>query len=245
MRLGESGINDPRIKLLVTGINFFILYILQESDYIDPSENPRAQNVTADYRDVNLPLKGVCEAQANFGLGILIFAMITLICLSAVIFGTSPQTLTEIKAELTCYRKEKPVHRQPSPPRTVAPPAQTSSTTLDTSPPTPDSGLHARSHKPDATITGRSARSFRRQATSSTVTFASNNAAQRVSVRKDLLRGQLCLFGSYLLLVFVLMLIFSFVPFYSDDNGSARNETGWRKACDENDVDKLDNFGLS
>jgi len=250
LRLDETGINDPRIKLLVTGINFFILYILQETDYIDPSENPRAQNLTAEEvrdrdRNVNLPLKGVCEAQANFGLGILIFAMITLFCLGAVIFGTSPQTLTEIKAELTCCRKEKPVHRQPSPPRTVAPPAQTSSTTPDTSLPTPGSGLHARSHKPDATITGRSARSLKRQTTSSTVTFASNNAAQRVSARKDLLRGQLCLFGSYLLIVFVLMLIFGFVPFYSDDNGSARNETGWRKACDENDVDKLDNFGLS
>lgn len=80
----------------------------------------------------------------------------------------------------------------------------------------------------------------------STVTFASNDAVQRAITRKDLARGKFCLFFTYLFIVFVLMLIFAFVPFYSDDNdGVPRNETGWRTACDENDVDVLDRYGLS
>eukprot|EP00320_Phaeocystis_rex_P004188 CAMPEP_0119082666 /NCGR_PEP_ID=MMETSP1178-20130426/122290_1 /TAXON_ID=33656 /ORGANISM="unid sp, Strain CCMP2000" /LENGTH=83 /DNA_ID=CAMNT_0007065463 /DNA_START=23 /DNA_END=270 /DNA_ORIENTATION=+ len=73
VRIYEPGINDPAVKLLVTAVNFFILYLLQLSDTLDPSNTPRVQNVTADWRDVNLPLKGVCESQARFGTGILIF----------------------------------------------------------------------------------------------------------------------------------------------------------------------------
>ena len=70
-----AGINDPPVKLLMTGVNFFILYMLQlqvrarvtvrvsvrvlgsaehrmlrvEQEMLDPSETPRAQNVTADW----------------------------------------------------------------------------------------------------------------------------------------------------------------------------------------------------
>ena len=58
--------------------------LLQENDFLDPSEVPRAQNVTPDFRDVNLPLKGVCESQARFGMGLLIFAAITVLCLAGV-----------------------------------------------------------------------------------------------------------------------------------------------------------------
>jgi len=32
VRIDEPGINDPPIKLLVTGLNFFILYLLQVSE---------------------------------------------------------------------------------------------------------------------------------------------------------------------------------------------------------------------
>ena len=32
VRIDEPGINDPPIKLLVTGLNFFILYMLQVSE---------------------------------------------------------------------------------------------------------------------------------------------------------------------------------------------------------------------
>lgn len=42
------------------------------------------------------------------------------------------------------------------------------------------------------------------------------------------------------------MLIFAFVPFYSDDNeGTTRIEAGWRTACDDNNVTVLDSYGLS
>ena len=88
--------------------------------------------------------------------------------------------------------------------------------------------------------------SLKRQKSFNTVTFASNDATQRAKVRKDLARGKLCLFFSYLLIIFVLMLIFAFVPFYSDDNGGIpRNESAWRNACDKNDIKVLDLYGLS
>eukprot|EP00964_Phaeocystis_antarctica_P030541 scaffold17246_cov41-Phaeocystis_antarctica.AAC.4 len=44
-----AGINDPPVKLLMTGVNFFILYMLQLQEMLDPSETPRPQNVTADW----------------------------------------------------------------------------------------------------------------------------------------------------------------------------------------------------
>ena len=65
--------------------------------------------------------------------------------------------------------------------------------------------------------------------------------ARRISVS-----GPLQSLRAYLFIVFVLMLIFAFVPFYSDDNdGVPRNEIGWRTACDDNEVDVLDRYGLS
>ena len=211
--------------------------MLQENGVLDPSEVPRAQNVTPDFRDVNLPLKGVCESQANFGTGIVIFATITVICLGATIFGTSSATLSEIRAELNCCGRPK-VEEVPQA-GTRVPPVQTASTTSSST----RTGKSTRSLKSGQPS---SARSLKRQQSFSTVTFASNDATQRASARKDLQRGKLCLFISYLLVVFVLMLIFAFVPFYSDDNeGTTRNETGWRTACDDNDVNVLDLYGLS
>ena len=66
------------------------------------------------------------------------------------------------------------------------------------------------------------------------------------SMRADLARGKLCLFFTYLCIILALMLVFSFTPFYSHDNGGVpRNETGWRQACDENDMGVLDLYGLS
>ena len=43
MRIDEPGINDPPVKLMMTGVNFFILYMLQTSEMLDPSETPRVQ----------------------------------------------------------------------------------------------------------------------------------------------------------------------------------------------------------
>ena len=81
VRIDEPGINDPPVKLMMTGVNFFILYMLQSAEMLDPSETPRLQNVTADWQDTNLPLKGVCESQSKYKQGIGIFVAITVICL--------------------------------------------------------------------------------------------------------------------------------------------------------------------
>jgi len=66
------------------------------------SEPPRyfAQNVTADWRDVSLPLKGVCESAARSTTGCLIFSFITVISLAGVIFGTSTQSLQGVWQEV-------------------------------------------------------------------------------------------------------------------------------------------------
>ena len=185
---------------------------------LDPSETPRAQDVTADYRDVNLPLKGVCESQARFGTGIVIFAAITVLCLGGVIFGTSSASLSEIRAELNCCAcwrrwRDAPVEEVAQAATRVTPVQSasttaftTSSTTSSTTPP-PSPGQRTRSLKPKSgqpSSTG----SLKRQQSGpiSTVTFESNDATQRASTRKDLTRGKLCLFFSYLLIIFVLVL---------------------------------------
>ena len=73
-----------------------------------------------------------------------------------------------------------------------------------------------------------------------------SNAPYTRSMRADLARGKLCLCFSYLCIVLALMLVFALTPFYAHDNGGVpRNESGWRQACDENDMGVLDLYGLS
>lgn len=217
--------------------------LLQENEFLDPSEVPRAQNVTPDFRDVNLPLKGVCESQARFGMGLLIFAAITVLCLAGVIFGTSTALLSEIRAELSCCAKAEEVLAQAATreAHTQGQAASTSASATPHSSPGPRARrLKPRSEQPSSTP------SLKRQTSFNTVAFESNDATQRAKARKDLARGKLCLFFSYLFIIFVLMLIFAFVPFYSDDNGGMpRNDSAWRTACDENDIKVLDLYGLS
>ena len=189
VRIEEPGINDPGVKLVMTMINFVILYLLQENDILDPSEPRHRQNVTADWRDANLPLKGVCEAQSKYLLGVIIFICISLLSLGSVIFGTSQQTLSGVKKELSC-KPEDP--QLPSPTK------------------------------------------LRRQMT------IKIKAPKKVDSRN----GKLCLFASYNMAIFILMLGFSFIPLVSHD-GPSRNDTGWRSACDNNDVAVLDTWGLS
>ena len=62
----------------------------------------RRARKTSPLTTATLPLKGVCESQARFGTGIVIFAAITVLCLGGVIFGTSSASLSEIRAELNC-----------------------------------------------------------------------------------------------------------------------------------------------
>ena len=134
-----------------------------------------AQNVTASWRDVSLPLKGVCEAQSRSHLGVLIFICVTVVSLGGVIFGTSRQSL---------------------------------------------SGLMQEFRVPEERL--------RRSA---------------VSDRADRMHGKCCLFISYLLITLVLMLFFTFTPFTKYDG--TRDDSGWRDACDNNDVAVLDLYGLS
>ena len=69
-------------------------------------------------------------------------------------------------------------------------------------------------------------------------------AVPRVT-KKDRLQGHCCLFFSYLLVIFILMILFSTVPLASHNAEQPRNETGWRRACDDNDLRVLDTWGLS
>ena len=61
--------------------------------------------------------------------------------------------------------------------------------------------------------------------------------------RADRIQGQWALFGLYLLIVVLVVLSFGSIPIYAA--GGQRNDTIWRKACDENNVQLLHQMGLS
>jgi hypothetical protein len=117
-RVGEPGINDPTVKLVMTSVTFFALWGLQDAGYIDPSIL-EDRNMTQDTSDIHLPLYKVCSTKAHAVYGFVLFICIALGCLSFVIFGTSAQTLGGLRAMcpccLICRRDEK---EEP-----VAPPA--------------------------------------------------------------------------------------------------------------------------
>ena len=61
--------------------------------------------------------------------------------------------------------------------------------------------------------------------------------------RADRIQGLWALFGLYLLIVVLVVLSFGSIPIYAA--GGQRNDTIWRKACDENNVQLLHQMGLS
>ena len=61
--------------------------------------------------------------------------------------------------------------------------------------------------------------------------------------RTQHMKGKVCLFFSYLLIVFLLMLFFGFTPFAS--HGGTRNDTLFKDACASLDYSVLDKYGLS
>jgi hypothetical protein len=93
LRAGESGINQPSIKIIVVLVTFVLLAALQITGIIDPSNldlssDPVVTNVT----DYSKSLPGVCDIQARGFYGFLLYVSLTTVCLGIVIFGTSIQT---------------------------------------------------------------------------------------------------------------------------------------------------------
>ena len=107
-RVGEPGINDPNVKLVVTAFTYIILWGLQDRGYHDPTVVAAAGNasVVADLSDTRLPLKDVCLYQARAATGFVIFAGISAFSLGFVIFATSQQTLAGLRAECLCCAKD-------------------------------------------------------------------------------------------------------------------------------------------
>ena len=114
-KLGEKGINDPAIKLVVTISNFCGLVLLDIADVIDPSlvETNTSVTVARDIHDTNLPLPGVCKTMSTFGRGFLVLVVIMLGCLAFVIFGTSQRKLTELLEMMGANKLIKHIEGKP------------------------------------------------------------------------------------------------------------------------------------
>ena len=114
-RVGEPGINDPKIKLFVTFVNFFILVLLIDSGLIHPANDGAglhgaAANGTADSSaplldpktDPHLPLAGVCATQYAARYGMVVFSLLVLGCFTFVIFLTAAQSLSGLRRACCC-----------------------------------------------------------------------------------------------------------------------------------------------
>lgn len=103
-RVGEKGINDPPVKLLVTFLTFLALWAMTQWRVLDPSAAPAdvadelvAGVAVVDPRNVDLPLPKVCYVQAYWQRGLFFFSCIMCGCLSFVIFVTSKQSLAGLR----------------------------------------------------------------------------------------------------------------------------------------------------
>ena len=105
-KIGEKGINDPPIKLLVTVLTFLGLFGLQVYEVVDPSILETVNTTdTNDYTfDTNRPLKGVCYTKSLFPRGLGILFLIVCGCVGFVVFVTSRQTLSGL-CGVCCGRK--------------------------------------------------------------------------------------------------------------------------------------------
>ncbi len=85
----EPGINDPRMKIIVTIVNFVLLSFLQMGQALDPSERRPV------YTDESLskPLYNVCYTQSKWVQGFGVYLCISSVCIGGVIFGTSKLNL--------------------------------------------------------------------------------------------------------------------------------------------------------
>lgn len=96
-KIGEPGINDPPVKLLVTCVTFLSIFALNSAGVIDPSTDiVDSTNSSAD--DISLPLRGVCFTQSRFARGLGVFVLISAGSLAFVIFITSRQTVAGLRS---------------------------------------------------------------------------------------------------------------------------------------------------
>jgi len=223
-RVGEPGINDPNIKIAVTCVTFFILWTLIQGGYIDPSDwdsnNPSdlkpangslSNSSNSLFTDVHLPLLEVCRTQSRAGKGIIIFSTLCCFCLGFVIFVTSAQSYSGLKA-VCCGCA---------------------------------SSVDADDDDADMLSTFRT-RSFVRNPAPVTVVGNESIAIRDRDPFRDRVKGQLMLFVLFLAIVVVVVLFFSYVPFYSAPGGvERRNDDNWQEACANYDVARLAVLGLS
>jgi len=123
-KVGEKGINDPPVKMLVTMCTFSGLVLLQWYGVVDPSVFASLPDGIISYdehgnpagwNNTHLPLAGVCETQALFRRGFLVLFGVITGCLAFVIFVTSQQTLTGLMDVCSCCCASCKPKEPPSP----------------------------------------------------------------------------------------------------------------------------------
>ena len=244
-RVGEPGINDPSVKLVVTAATYSILWLLQDNNILDPSVlATRSTTVVANATDVHLPLRNVCMLQARGLQGFAIFAFISVFCLSFVIFGTSTQSLSGLKRECGCCCGGQA--------------ADKAGATLDPMMSFPV-GIPAPAASASPSDVGARMRMDSRMSISTIVsTSYARNSVMSVAGRSiplpevprlnDRIQGQIALFVIFESIVVVIVILFTVTPFYSysrQEGYDGPRYEPWREACDQVDQAKLDLWGLS
>ena len=241
-RVGEPGINDPFVKLLVTFFTFTLLLVLQEYDVLDPSTKEEYEYNSTTlvlgpenelYYNVSLPLRNVCLTQARASSGFAIFFILTAFCLAFVIFGTSAQSLSSLRMACAC----RPSRR--------GGPSGASAAERDSS---ADVGVE--SSVGVSTLSRTVSRAHRRNM--SPIDKAGNSQAVLPrDTGRDRMLGQIVLFLLFFSVIVLFVMFFTFVPLYhSNRPASSREELydgriNWKQACDDNDRDVLRSIGLS
>ena len=151
------------------------------------------------------------RARALPSQGIIIFSTLCCFCLGFVIFVTSAQSYSGLKA-VCCGCA---------------------------------SSVDADDDDADMLSTFRT-RSFVRNPAPVTVVGNESIAIRDRDPFRDRVKGQLMLFVLFLAIVVVVVLFFSYVPFYSAPGGvERRNDDNWQEACANYDVARLAVLGLS
>jgi len=203
---------------------------------IDPSNwehqatsagNQTLGNATNPLHNVHLPLSGVCRIQANAGTGVLLFIVLCLFCLAFVIFVTSAQSFTGFRQACGCCS------------RCAAPTAPAGSF----APSDGTAGGGGSGNK----LGSRRVTSIRASRNGFPVDLDTNESIplERADY-EDRVKGKCALFAVYIMVVLVVVVFFTVTPFYrvAASHGE-RDDALWRQACNENDVETLQQYGIS